>query len=147
MTTTINLTETAVKQLVTDWYQKLDVHAPIEELLPLLAKEGLEMRLPETTLHNEADFTNWYNVVTHKFFNETHTMKKLDVRVTPEQAEVELVVNWQAYIWNAPAANSQWIGFDATQSWVVKKAPEDNHLIVVFYAVVAFVPMPGSPEL
>ncbi len=147
MSTVATLTETDVKQFVLDWYHKLDVHAPLEEFLPLLTTKELEFRLPETTLHSQEDFAHWYDTVTHKFFNETHTMKQLDVHVGPEQADVQLVVNWQAYVWDAPAPNSQWIGFDAAQRWIVKVDPETNRLVIATYIVDSLTPMPGSPAL
>ncbi len=43
------LTESEVERLVNDWYRALDVHAPVEELFPMLADGGLEMRFPEGT--------------------------------------------------------------------------------------------------
>jgi hypothetical protein len=147
MSIVATLTEVEVKQFVIDWYRKLDVHAPVDELLPRLAAEGLEVRLPETTLYSHADFINWYEGVTRKFFNEVHTMKELHVTIASGQADVQLVVNWQAFIWNAPAPKSQWLGFDAAQSWVVKPSEEDGRLLVVTYIVDALTPMPGSPDL
>ena len=147
MSTTAQLTETEVREFVLDWYKKLDVHVPVEDLLPNLAGDELEMRLPETTLHGQGDFIKWYDGVTHKFFDEAHTMKDLNITVSQEQADVQLVVNWQAHIWNAPSPNSQWIGFDAAQRWTVKLSPGTNKLIVTTYIVDAFTPMPGSPDL
>ena len=147
MSTVATLTEAEVKQFVLNWYRKLDVHAPVEELLPLLAVKGLEVRLPETTLHSHADFVKWYEGVTHKFFNEVHTMKELNVKIAPDQADVQLVVNWQAYVWNPPAPNSQWLGFDAAQRWVVKPSSDNGRPLVVTYIVDALTPMPGSPDL
>ncbi len=141
------LTEAEVKQLVDTWYAMLDVHPPVTDMLPLLADENLTMKLPEATLHGHADFLQWYEDVTHKFFNEVHTLKEVSVRITANQAEVHLIVNWQAYIWKAPAAKSQWIGFDATQRWIVERSEQTQQPIIVTYEVERFVPMPGSPGL
>ena len=88
-----------VKQFVDDWYLKLDVHAPVEELLPLLADKGLEIRFPEVTVRSKDGFVEWYERVTRTFFDEIHTMKKLDIEVSGGQANIQLVVNWQAHIW------------------------------------------------
>jgi hypothetical protein len=46
MASTAPLTEAEVKQCVDDWYKALDVHAPADEVVPLVAEEGLEMRFP-----------------------------------------------------------------------------------------------------
>ena len=105
------------------------------------------MRLPETTLHGQAAFRKWYEDVTHRFFNEVHTLKEVNVRIAATQAEVHLVVNWQAYIWKAPAAKSQWIGFDATQYWLVERSEQTRWPIIITYNVEKFVPMAGSPAL
>ena len=45
------LTESEIKQMAADWYRKLDVHAPLEEYIPLLTEKGLEMRFPEVTAY------------------------------------------------------------------------------------------------
>jgi hypothetical protein len=154
------LLESEVKQLVDTWYAKLDVHAPVEELLPLLVDEGLEMKLPEVTLHDHADFIQWYDRVIRTFFNEIHTMKELSITFTgaprePDsevdgsamEAQVQLVVNWHAHRWNPPAAKSEWLGFDARQRWVVKRLPNTEKPVIVAYIVDALVPMEGSVQL
>jgi hypothetical protein len=154
------LLESEVKQLVDTWYAKLDAHAPVEELLPLLADDGLEMRLPEVTLHGHAEFIQWYERVIRTFFDEIHTMKELHITLsgTPSekdvgvdgslmQAQVQLVVNWQAHRWNPPAAKSEWLGFDASQSWVVQRLPNTGKAVVVTYTVDALTPMEGSVSL
>jgi hypothetical protein len=141
------LTEVEARQLVDNWYAKLDVHAPVEELYPMLADEGLEMRFPEATLHGQSEFKTWYEGVTRKFFDEVHTLKDVNVKLSPERASVQLVVNWQAHIWNPPAPKSQWIGFDAAQRWVVTRSPKTQRPVIAIYIVDALTPMPGSPNL
>ncbi|HEY5004591.1 MAG TPA: hypothetical protein VII61_15620 [Ktedonobacteraceae bacterium] len=140
----VPLTEAEVRQLVDTWYALLDVHPPVAETLPLLADENLTMQLPETTLHGQADFLQWYEDVTHKFFNEIHTLKEVDISLQADHAEVQLIVNWQAHTWQAPAAKSQWIGFDATQRWLVERSEQTQQPIIVTYNVEKFIPMPGS---
>jgi hypothetical protein len=154
------LLESEVKQLVDTWYAKLDVHAPVEELLPLLADDGMEMKLPEVTLRGHAEFIQWYERVIRTFFDEIHTMKELhitfpeppgetEVQVvgSPTQAQVQLVVNWQARRWKPPAAKSEWLGFDAEQRWVVQRLPNTSKPIVVTYIVDALTPLEGSKSL
>jgi hypothetical protein len=151
------LLESEVKQLVDTWYAKLDAHAPAEELLPLLADDGLEMKLPEVTLHGHAEFIQWYERVIHTFFDEIHTMKELHITLTGAlretdvevdgslmQAQVQLIVNWQARRWRPPAAKSEWLGFDAKQRWVVQRLPNAGKPVVVAYTVDALTPMEGS---
>jgi hypothetical protein len=141
------LSEQEVKQVVTDWYQKLDVHAPVQELVPMLAEDGLEMRFPEATLRGEGEFKQWYATVTSKFFDEIHEMKQLEIRTAGDHADVKLVVNWQAHVWNPPDAKSRWIGFDAAQSWVVSRSATTGRPVIKTYVVDALTPMPGSASL
>jgi hypothetical protein len=141
------LTEDEVKQLVATWYTKLDVHPPVAEMLPMLADENLTMQLPETTLHGRADFLKWYDGVIHKFFNEVHVLKEINMRITAKRAEVDLIVNWQAHTWKAPAANSQWLGFDATQHWIVERSEKTQQPIIITYIVEQFLPMAESSTL
>src|SRR5215216_4859279 len=71
------LTEAEVKAFVDDWYlDNLDSHAPVEDILPLVADEGLEMVLPETTLHGVGHFRDWYDRIINTFFDEVHTIKE-----------------------------------------------------------------------
>ena len=72
-TATETLTVAEVKQLAAEWYRKLDVHAPLIELLPLVAEDA-EMKFPEATLHGQAEFEGWYEGVIRIFFDEVHTL-------------------------------------------------------------------------
>src|SRR4051794_17229840 len=121
MSTIAPLTEAEVKRLVADWYRGLDVHAPTVEMLPMLTEQGLEMRFPEATLRGLAEFDGWYNGVVRIFFDEAHTVEKLEVALSADklQAQVKLVVLWEASRWKAPAARSERLGMDAAQTWVV----------------------------
>jgi hypothetical protein len=155
MNTLTTLTESEVKQLVDDWYLKLDVHAPIAEVLPLLAGETLEMQLPETTLHGFDEFTAWYEGVIHTFFDEVHTLQTLDITVDGDReaypkgnrAYVHLVVRWEASRWNAPAPKSERLAFDADQRWVVGRSPDTQQPAIVTYIVDSLTPLPGFPNL
>ncbi len=147
MGTDMLMKETSVKRVVDNWFAKLDVHASVEELLPMLTTEGLEMRFPEGTLHSTDEFMKWYETVTHRFFDEVHTMKELHIHVSSDHADVQLVVNWQAHIWNPPTPKSSWLGFDAAQRWVVKPAPGSQNLVIATYIVDSLTPMPGSARL
>ncbi|MDP9313447.1 MAG: hypothetical protein M3R24_21625 [Chloroflexota bacterium] len=141
------LTQSEVRELVDQWYRKLDVHAPVEELLPLLANDGLEMRFPEATLRGQAEFVRWYEGVTRRFFDEVHELKEVNIATGADRAAVQLIVNWQAHIWNPPAPRSQWLGFDAAQRWEVARSPETQQPIIISYVVDALTAMDGSAAL
>jgi hypothetical protein len=134
-TMTAPLTEREVKELATLWYQKLDVHAPLAELLALVADNDLEMKFPEATLHGPAEFAKWYEGVIRIFFDEVHKLKKVDVQLTPEGAKVDVVVHWEASVWKSPAAKSERIKLDAYQTWFVKRSESTDRAVVARYTV------------
>jgi hypothetical protein len=108
------LTQADVQELANVWYKKLDVHAPTAELLPMLVDDELEMRFPEGTMRGHAGFGEWYDRVTRLFFDETHTVTQVGLDPGSNGlATVKVVVNWQARVWDPPAARSTWLGFDA----------------------------------
>jgi hypothetical protein len=137
----------AIRAMVADWYRALDRHDNLISVLPYLAAEGLEMRFPEGISKGQAGFTDWYNTVTRRFFDEVHTVNRVDIADhTDTSAELEVVVNWQARIWNPPAPKSEWLGFDAYQLWTVIAGPDGQPQIVT-YIVNSLDPMPGSAAL
>ena len=139
MTDAAPLEEDEVKQLVEKWYlELLDTHAPTEQL---------EMRFPEETAHGWEGFRKWYERIINTFFDEVHTIKELEVTTEGDRAKVNVLVNWQAHTWTPPAPKSQWLGFDAGQTWVVKRSPATGQPVVVTYIVDTFVPMQGSSSL
>jgi hypothetical protein len=150
-TATAPLTEPEIRQAVDVWFEKLDVHAPTEEMLPLLADDTLEMKFPEDEdpMRGQKAFIDWYEGVTRKFFDEIHVLKSLSLKIDPDgsKATVDLVVNWQAHRWFPPAPKSQWLGYDAGQTWVFRRSPQTGQPIIEVYRVTTFDPMEGSPPL
>ena len=129
------LTASEVKQLAAAWYQKLDVHAPLAEVLPMLADDGLEMRFPEATLRGQSAFEGWYEGVIRIFFDEVHTLKQVDVELTADGAQAQVVVHWEASVWKSPAAKSERISLDAYQTWFVQRSPSSEQPVIVTYIV------------
>jgi hypothetical protein len=147
MISTTPLTEPEVKELVDAWYKALDVHAPFEELVPLVASSGLEMYWPEGPTFGVDEFNGWYDRVTRTFFDEVHTMKELEITPRDGEADVKLVVNWQAKVWNPPEAKSKWLGMDARQTWVVARSDDGSRAVIQKYVVDGMDLMPGSSSL
>ncbi len=147
MNSTAPLTESEVVQLVKEWFHKLDVHAPMVEMLPLLVDDGLEMVFPEVTVHGHAGFEGWYQRVIHEFFDEAHMVEKVEAAITPEQADVKVVVHWQTSVWKPPAAYSSKIDAYAGQHWVVKRSPATGKPIITSYIVESFKEAEGSAGL
>ncbi len=123
MQTVESISESAITELVAAWYKKLDVHAPMVELLPMLADDELEMVFPEVTVYGYAGFEGWFQRVIRLFFDEVHTLKEVVITDDGDSATVSVVVQWEASVWNAPEAISKRIVADAYQTWTVKAGP------------------------
>jgi hypothetical protein len=143
------LTEPAIKDLVNAWYHALDLHAPEFELLPMLSDGELEMRFPEATLRNLAEFELWYQGVIRIFFDEVHQMQELDIRVSDDgaRADVRLVVYWEASRWKPPARNSERLKIDAAQTWIVERSRTTGLPVIRTYVVDELRPRAGSAAL
>lgn len=147
MSTITALTEAEVKDLAAEWYRKLDVHAPMVEILPMLADEGLEMKFPEATLRGHAEFEGWYQGVIRIFFDEVHEVTKCDVKLSGDKADVDIIVKWEASVWKPPARYSERIILDAYQTWIVKRSPSSGQAVVVTYIVDELKYHEGSAKL
>lgn len=142
----MDFTQETVEAVVNEWYALLDRHVDLAEALTYLVDDGLEMRFPEATARGHDGFADWYKAVTNRFFDEVHSVTSVEfTEFAADKATVKVVVNWQAHIWNPPAAKSQWLGFDAYQTWEV--VPGDSQPLIKTYIVDALEPMPGSGSL
>jgi hypothetical protein len=141
------LTAPEIETLARDWYLKLDVHASMLELLPMLADDGLEMVFPEATLHGHVGFEGWYQGVIRIFFDEVHVVKTVEASIDGARADVHVVVHWEASVWNPPAAKSERISLDADQSWTVTRDPATGRPVILRYQVNGFDYAPGSKRL
>jgi hypothetical protein len=136
-----------IRKLVDEWYAVLDRHAPLTEVQGFLINEGLEMRFPETTAHGHSGFAKWYDEVTNRFFDEQHVIIRVESSINGSEALVTVLVNWQARIWDPPAPSSQWLGFDADQTWVVVADRDGQGTKIKSYIVNELAPLPGSAQL
>jgi hypothetical protein len=140
------LNSESIDVFVKDWYKKLDVHAPMVDVLPMLAQEDLVLIFPEATVYGHAGFEGWYQKVIRLFFDEIHTVKEVSTEISGDSALVKVVVLWEASVWNAPEANSKRIMLDAYQTWVVKVNLE-GHLVILKYTVDEIKYHSGSAKL
>jgi hypothetical protein len=141
------LSETELKEMAAVWYHKLDVHAPLEEFVPFLAEDGLEMRFPEATVYGFEGFSEWYDRVIGIFFDEVHTVKQVTLASQADPAEVKVIVKWEASVWNPPAAKSERIVLDAYQTWYVTRSAKTGNPVVQTYIVDSLEYYPGSAKL
>src|SRR5512132_1440697 len=147
------LTREEIEAFARDWYRMFDEHVPADEIASMVVDDGLEYIVPEATLRSRNDFRQWYEGggdypgVINLYFDEVHTLARVAVSGLAERPRVEVVVNWQLRRWRPPAPRSEWLGFDAFQTWEVVRSPETGRIVIARYAVNELRPMPGSPML
>jgi hypothetical protein len=150
--TNTSVTKSEVRQFIEQWFAKLDAHAPLEEVLPLVADQELEMRLPEnkdkgTVAKGHKDFVPWYENAINTYFDEVHTIHALKIMPSQDSAKVEMVLQWRPAVWKAPEAKRKQLGFFAAQTWELKRSPTTQKLCIVTYNVDYFIPVEGSDDL
>ena len=141
------LTDAEVQEFAKDWYHKLDIHAPLEDFVPMLAEDGLEMVFPEATVQGFEGFKGWYDRVINIFFDEVHTLKEVKATPQDKQADVKVVVKWEASVWKPPAPTSERIILDAYQTWVMKRSPATQKAVISRYVVDSLDYAEGSAKL
>jgi hypothetical protein len=139
------LNENNIKDLAVAWYKKLDVHAPMVEILPFIVDDGLEMVFPEATVYGWSGFEGWYQRVIRIFFDEEHTVRECVSEINGDSAVVKVVVEWHASVWNPPAEKSDRIMLLAYQTWEVKEI--DGTVKVTKYVVDDLKYLDGSAKL
>lgn len=144
---TSDITIVEVYELAQTWYENLDVHAPLEELIPLLAPEGLEMIFPEGAIEGLEGFKQWYDRVIHLFFDEVHTLTNVTAFPKTGYTEVKVAVKWEASRWNAPAPQSERIVAEAYQTWRVVRSPSTGKPVILTYVVDSLEYENGSARL
>ena len=129
------LTAQAIRKMAIEWYRNLDVHAPMVEILPMLAAKGLKMKFPEATLFGQAALEGWYQGVMRIFFDEAHKVRSVRSVIRGNRAKVKIVVRWEASRWRPPAACSERIVCDAYQTWEVRLSRKTGKPEVATYIV------------
>lgn len=155
------LSDGNIRRFAAAWYLALDNHAPVEDLAALLA-DDVQMVFPEKTLLGMNDFRAWYAGgrysdgteapgVINIFFDENHNVVSTEVKTrTDHQAEVIVVVAWQASWFEKPATKAKRTSLDATQAWTLVPSDKNHHGMVIsrYNAVAAaFAYAPGFARL
>ena len=107
------------------------------------------MIFPEKTLHGIANFKAWYAGGTYSdgskapgviniFFDENHNVVSVKAKISGDQAQLDVVVAWQASWFEPPAAKSKRVSLDAIQRWTVRKSEKNAFgLEIVSYNAMA----------
>lgn len=139
------MTNDSINVFARNWYKKLDVHAPMVEILPMLMDKDLELVFPEATEYGWSGFENWYQRVIRTFFDEKHTLQDCIPNIDGDTAEVKVVVEWHASVWNPPEDTSKRIKMLAYQTWNMVLA--DGGMKISKYIVEKIEYRKGSAEL
>jgi hypothetical protein len=144
------ITVEGIRKFAAAWYLALDQHVPIEECYKFLADEGLNIQFPDGDIRDFNGFKKWYERVINLFFDENHNVQSVDATISGDQAEVRVVVGWQASWFEPPAAKSKRTSMDATQQWTVRRSSKNAYgLEIVTYNATAepFKYAPGFARL
>lgn len=114
-----------IKRLVAAWFLALDQHDPIENCYGLLADRDLNVQFPDGDIRDQASFKKWYDRVTNLFFDESHVVQSVEGDIKGDEADIRVIVGWQASWWEAPAAKSKRVSMDATQAWTVRRSSKN----------------------
>lgn len=132
------ITEDEIKKFVAAFYLALDQHVPPAECAKMVADHGLKMIFPEKTLVGINDFLAWYAGGTYSdgerapgviniFFDENHNVASVESKINGDEAEVDVIVAWQASMFEPPAAKSKRVSLDATQKWTVCRSTKNPY--------------------
>jgi len=150
------ITEEQIRMFAAVWFLALDVHAPTEECMKFLADSELKMIFPEKTLYGISDFKAWYAGGTYSdgtrapgvaniFFDETHILQSVQPQIYADQANVRVVVGWQASWIEPPAARSKRLSLEATQQWVLRRSDKNSHGLEILQYVATAEPFKYAP--
>lgn len=125
-----------VAAFVQHWYDILSSHEPVEDLLPHVIDDGLEMAFPERTLRSHADFRDWYAAVGESFGPQSHIVEKLRTHEHDGLVDVEVTVVWTAK--NLSDGSVSALRID--QTWQLVREGVDGALRIRTYHVGALNP-------
>lgn len=111
-----HFTEESVSRLVAAWFALFDRNAAVEEFLPLIIDEKLEMRFPERNLRCHADFRDWHAGIVKTFRKASHEVSEIRIKtIRPGTWQVALTV-----LWRAEPFDGKPVSMRVRQHWVVK---------------------------
>jgi hypothetical protein len=139
------LTEEEIKAFAIAWYDALDIHAPVEEML---ADNDLNMYFPEGVIRDVAGFGRLYQQWISLYFDENHNIQSVTSTINGAEAECEVIVGWQASWFPAPAPKSKRTSLNAVQHWKVRRSTKNRYSVeMVEYRVIRFEYAPGFAQL
>lgn len=118
---------------VRKWFDLLNEHAPVENLLDMVSDTDLTMVFPEATLRNHGDFRRWYDDVGRNYTDQSHVLQELDARDEVDRTDVQLTVVWKA----RQLCDGAQLAFRVNQSWQLRETPETGKPVISTYKVLS----------
>jgi quinol monooxygenase YgiN len=126
-----NLNESGTRDFVTEWYNKLSDRVAVEELLPMLAQIGLDMRFPGVVIRNAEQFRNWYAKVGEQFEEQEHILESLSQMPNDNGLTLFVTVVWKA----KQKADGDRLAMRANQTWTIGRTAPDKPPVILTYEV------------
>jgi len=113
--------DAAIDAFVRGRFALFDARAPAAAFLARLVDDVLEMYYPpDGHIADKDGFVKWLTSAYDAFPRTKHTPKQISIVATSEdQAQLQVVVNWQADRPAAGATPPEHLNFDACQSWTL----------------------------
>ena len=126
-------TDQVIEEFVHEWFDLLSAHAPVDQLLPFVTDDGLEMQFPERTLHSQDDFRDWYTAVGTTYVDQSHDVEKIVATPSGPGTNLDVTVVWKA----EQIADGVRIATRVQQSWRLDGAPGGGRPQIERYHVLA----------
>jgi hypothetical protein len=128
-----SLTEEQITQFGRSWFDKLNRHIDVEDIIKMVSDTSLEIVFPEKTIRNYDDFRDWYSTVGKTYYDQDHTIEKFDIQIS-DAAKIDVVVVWRA----KQFSDDKSLAVRVTQTWVVTKSLTSGMPVITNYKVNTF---------
>ncbi|WP_295402290.1 nuclear transport factor 2 family protein [uncultured Thiocystis sp.] len=135
------LNEDMVRNTLLSWFRQTNDHRPLEELLPYL-DDQIEMFYPDRPepFQGKDAFADWYRKALLRYFDETHHLEALAIRIDGDTAAADLIVRWERREWEPGAARSRYTASLSYQDVVFRRDPATGRLTITKKIVKKFEP-------
>lgn len=109
----------STSEFVQNWFHALSTHRSADDLLPYVVDNGLEMVLPEVTLHGKGDVRTWFAADADVYSDQSHTVEEVVRTDTAHCTALAVTVLWQA----RQSTDGALINSRTHQSWELVEGP------------------------
>ncbi|NTU67535.1 MAG: nuclear transport factor 2 family protein [Chlorobiaceae bacterium] len=133
------LDEAMVKNVLLGWYAGTNDHKPVDQLLAYLA-DDVQMYYPDSPkpFTGKPAFAAWYADALVKYFDETHKIESIDIKLDGGTARIIIVVRWEFRAWKPGDAQSHYQAYLSHQRIELEKSAVDGRVLIKKKIVDAF---------